>query len=284
MSERTENPLYRERIAAFSGLMPEQVDPEILELHRDSILDMMHDSNYVRDYIDLSLRYTDHRRFTERMNSLVKLTEGLLDVNPEFVSYGLYALNYLAVLHEQKKRVGSESHVALLVGAMTTITINEFVQTLQSVFKDPTPLVIDIEGRDTAEESKGKAHFVFADALHQPFKPGSVDTVHTNNLLEHLQSYAYSGDLIQGFFEQSFISLKEGGQLILVEKDPNEETDDFKEDITADLIDAGFKTVRVEPAYQFSTRRNMDDYFAGINDQEVATDEVENMKVFIATK
>ncbi len=285
MAERSENSAYREKIAVFSGIEPEQVDANALELHRNSYLEMSHSLEDIGNYVDFRLIFQDYRRYNERMNALMQLTEGLLDVEPVFASYGLYMPSYLAALSEQKEGgEGSESHVALLVGAMTTTTVNEFTQTIGSIFENPTSLIIDIEGRDTAEQSMGRAHFVFADALRQPFKPGSIDSVQTNILLEHLQSNADSRNEVQDFFHQSYISLREGGQIILVEKDADEETDDFTNEITTGLTQAGFQNIRVEPTYKFAKRKFIDDYFEGLDLPADATKIIKNMKVFIATK
>lgn len=257
MSERInegEIAYFREKIAALKPISVDEVDREELELHHEMVTQGFIDLSIVDKYVG---KIPDQRRYEETMNWFIQLTEGFLDIETSFASYGLYMPDYIAALQAYQASGGNTyKHKALLVGAHTPNTVNEFAFAIRYVFPDGIPMITDPQGIRTVEASRDKTKFVFGNAVQLPFGGECLDTIHTNNLLPHIKSAGFKEEAHIKFFSEAIRALKPGGLLVMAEWDTNLRGTKFTGAVRKDLKKAGFVDIKTASQANRVTRRH----------------------------
>ena len=247
-----EKTIFRQEIAVLNNLRLGDVDDEELALHLDLTIRGEMDPYIVDKYIGY---ISDNREYEEVMNYLVQLSEGLLDRETSFASYGLFMIDYLRAL----KDFNAISHQALLVGAHTPNTIKEFVWAIKHTAPQATPTITDLQGVTTVKMAHSLGcYFPFGNATALPFQRQSLDSVHTNVLLPHIQQARSLKDGREGFFKEAFRVLRPEGLLVMAEWLPNLNEQAFISQIELELNDAGFSHVESSVhANRISRRHNL---------------------------
>lgn len=242
---------YDRRIADITGIQPRQVrDREIYSFYNTYINDRENPADPLfKKYLGNTENVDDFRVFQERGQQFAQLVEARLDLKPQSYSYGLFYPNYLRALNQYPDAKTKSDHTSLLVGALTPDTVQEYASCVKSVFSKAKCLITDIEGVTTTKNSE--TQFVFGDAQKLPFRSGSIDTLHTNILLLHMEDpTSQNCGNEQSFFDEAQRVLKPGGQLLLVEGKRSLED--------KQLTDAGFTIKQRGPAVQMESRRDME--------------------------
>jgi hypothetical protein len=230
------------KIAHLTGFAPD-------EITREEVYQLYH-----KPYGQVSQKYmgnTSSRDRIERRQELLQLAETLLDEAPKNYSYGLFTPGYIQPLRTQALEAESHEHHALLVGAQSPSTINEFSQTIRAVHPNAHCSVIDILGDLTAQTDPETATFKYGDACDMPFPDNSINSLHTNVLLNNLKG-DYTKDPQHIFFVEAYRVLSPNGIFVMVETLKHPETTMEK------LQKGGFNNIVIQPALEFSTRRAME--------------------------
>jgi hypothetical protein len=273
-----EDEISKRRLAAINGVDPKLVDP-------DEVLKLLHDlDNGLSKFDVFALKYLwnhpadPHRLKIERTQQFLQRTESWLGVDNRVNSYGLHIPSYLPALRETD--TGSDVHKAVLVGAFSKDTATEYTAAVASVFPRNDCSIIDLEGIETPHASQ--ARFIRGDGMALASHFSEVDSIHTNALFRTAvnQSPLIHAEIdnLGTFGEQALKALNPDGKLIMIEANGDL--------IRQALFWAGFRSVEVEPAEAFKTRRIMDRHiYQGLGSIrpvhtriEVATD------IIIATK
>src|SRR5262245_3464274 len=118
------------RIARQAGVPPRAVNHREIDLLRrmfDGGVDVDPFSSHVHSkYI--------RGRISETEQQLAQSLEVIFAQEPRTSSYGVYMPSYLIGLRGQKDRIGDHPHASLLIGALTTDTIREYVTTVRDVY------------------------------------------------------------------------------------------------------------------------------------------------------
>ncbi len=245
-----EDEISKRRLAAINGVDPKLVDP-------DEVLKLLYDlDNGLSNFDKLALKYLwkhpadPHRLKIERTQQFLQRTESWLGVENKVNSYGLHIPSYLPALRDTN--TGSDVHKAVLVGAFSQDTVTEYTATVTSAFPRNDCSVIDLEGIETPYASQ--ATFIRGDGMELARHYSNLDSIHTNALFRTAanQSPHIHADIdnLGIFGEQALKALNPDGKLIMIEANG-----DLIQQV---LFCAGFRSVEVEPAEAFKTRRIMD--------------------------
>lgn len=194
--------------------------------------------------------HTSSREQNENWQALGQLTEALIDREPSYYSYGLFAPNYRdgLLMHKSQALHTDTPHRALLIGAYTPDTIREFVTTVKSVYPDAKCAVIDPAGVSTPLAAQDI--FVYGSGLQMPFASRSFDTVHTSSLIGFLPSKFKRMRADEALFTEAQRVMKYDGRLIMV--------DNPKFLKLSNLRYAGLTAIVDKKALQYKRRRDME--------------------------
>lgn len=247
-----EDEVSKRRLAAINGVDPKLVDP-------DEVLKLLHDlDNGLTNFDVFALKYlwnhpNDPQRLkNERIQQFLQRAESWLGIDNRVNSYGLHIPSYLPVLREIN--TGSNVHKAVLVGAFSRDTVNEYTTAVASVFPKNDCSIIDLEGIETPYASQ--ATFIKGNGMNLASHLTNLDSIHTNALFRTAVNQSprihAEIDCLETFGEQALQTLNPDGKLIMIEANG----DLFRQALSW----VGFKTVEVEPAEAFKNRRIMDRY------------------------
>lgn len=273
-----ENRNFTERIAKLNNLAPEDVKPkEIHTVYRAYMREAPIPPQLEEKYFDPE---KSRRGKREQKQTFSQLTEALLDLPPNSISYGLFARDYTeALLLQQDLFPSKESHTSVLVGATTQDEIKEYAATVRSIHPDARCYVTDSEGEDTANVDSNVARFMKREATDLPFAPNSVDSVHTNFLLGNLPSQdKQAADTPQErFYKEAHRVLSDSGVLVMIEREGSVSP--------TELSRAGFTNMITEEASQFASRRDMERALTfGESDEPYIFDQHPGTEWVISTK
>lgn len=205
------------------------------------------------------------REGQERTARMSLALEAVQDRKGFDVSYGTFAHCYLESLKDNRDRTNSnESHRALLVGALSPVTVREFGATVRAVYPDSENLILDPEGVQTVEEAKERGiDFVFASAHKIPFSQ-AFDSIHSSYLMTYVStgSFMPSADRI-AFFAQAHQALKNNGILLMSESRHHVHGSLPKRKVIKDLEKVGFGEVEIEEVGTICDRRALDRFYRG---------------------
>lgn len=203
------------RIARQAGIPTRAVDDREIE-----VLRQMFNSGIVSDPFSayVQSKYISGRP-GESIQQISQSLEVVFQENPESASYGLYMPTYLSGLRGQKDRIGDHPHAALLIGAFSTDTIREYVATVKDVYTNSYCEVIDVDGGRTSEISSDLARFRKGNGLQLPFGNGTLNSVHTNYLLDMLKDETGKDAFEKriGIFQEAARVLRPEGVLLMIE-------------------------------------------------------------------
>lgn len=213
-----------ERLSAVAGIAPEEVDSREVGVVYDHICgEGFYDPTsepVIEKYIgphafNHYASESDVRTRSERTQIVAQNAEVVLGERSRAMSYGVALPYYITSLLEHKETYnGPSHHKALLLGALSPDTIEDFELALALTHAESSAFVVDIEGNLTARPNQ----FVFGSGTELPFADNSLDSVHTNYLLHAFQDGEYAD--LEGYkklFDEIHRVLRPGGALIMVE-------------------------------------------------------------------
>lgn len=175
---------------------------------------------------------------------------------PLAMSYGLFMPSYQEALRDQKERRDekSETHTSLLLGALTPDTVREYAIAVRDVYADAKCHVIDIKGGKTRGTLTEAVDFHLGSALDLPFEDGTIDSVQTNFLIDHIEDKTIS--TVKGrhmeVFREAHRVLNTEGELVMIEIG--------KPYFEPMLYQVGFRDVTINDSEMFLTRRAMENF------------------------
>jgi hypothetical protein len=149
-------------------------------------------------------------------------------------------------------------HQALLAGAFTSATMEEFAFGVHSVFPSGVCRVIDVQSRIP---NSSDIQFIRGNILTPPTElQGTIDSLHTNALTNNLMGVGKRWEIElkrEQLLAHACEVLKPDGALMMIESvsdNSGRQNPDAVRDI---LIQTGFKDISIEPAQRFASRRDM---------------------------
>ncbi len=211
------------------------------------------------------------REGQERAVRISFALEAIQDRTGFDVSYGTFAHCYLESLKDNPDRTNSsKSHRALLVGALSPITVREFGATVRAVYPDSENLILDPEGVQTVEEAKERGiDFLYASADKIPFSE-ALDSIHSSYLMTYISNGSFMGSADRiAFFAQAHQALKNDGILLMSESKHHDHGSLPKRRVIKDLEKVGFGEVEIEEVGSICDRRALDRFYRGNSTEAV---------------
>lgn len=274
-----EDAFFIERFAQTVGIDPQSIDTqEIVTFYTNNPV-----TDARRKKLSFYNKYgkdaQTQREFDEIAEELDLLGELLTDSQPDILSYGITAENYLTGLSlHRKTNTNNEknAHTSLFVGALTPSDIREYASCVKQVYPKANCLVTDIKGEKTPKADP-RAQFFYGNGLILPLPDKSIDTLHANFLLRQLEqdrAKATKDDRKQFFLEAQRV-LKTDGLLLMVEYSSY-----IRE---ARSFETGLSFERFH-MNEFLTRRDMERFLQFKNKEHIPVNKISGISFCIAKK
>lgn len=240
---------------------------KIVEVYEDTEnLPSKEDNNLLKKYFGRNFILAEE--FNNKYISKVQRYGQVLDkknnpninTNKDYLSYGVFMPSYIKELVSYRQEVGtSHQHQSLLVGALTTDTIAEYIGAVNYVFKNSKASVIDIDKGSVSEAP----NFQVENGTKTSFKNNTFDTIHTNFLLHQLKgNRGDKNNRVNDLFSEFYRISKTQGKIIMVEGDLEkvlkvESSPLMKIKIHSYLQEVGFKNIQIKNARYFAKNSDL---------------------------
>ena len=167
-------------------------------------------------------------------------------------TFGMNEPGYINALGEERlAKIADQGRVdALLVGAMSYHSADEFGRFCHSLSKSAIPTVLDKSNFSLDGADPSLVRTLHADATQMPLSDRSQDMIFTNLLMPWLSKEGKlpSGEIISKVFKEMARVVKDDGTVVMAEMSPTIDPDNTDSWLTillmeASLKDLGFRTV-----------------------------------------